>query len=155
MQSQEKTKTDIKTESKRRIFGQLLKDKGFVTDNQIQEALAIQKQKGGPIGDILVSLHYVTNDQIMLAMGEYLGQEIINIEGMDIPSEIINMISPAIAQLYRIIPIHLKNDTLTIVQADALNFATMDFLMSMPKVHVNSILFPTYIVIFALEKYYP
>ena len=63
MQSQEKTKTDIKTESKRRIFGQLLKDKGLVTDNQIQEALAIQKQKGGQIGDILVSLHYVTNDQ--------------------------------------------------------------------------------------------
>src|SRR3990167_4879775 len=119
MQSQEKTKTNIKTEAKRRIFGQLLKDKGFVTDNQIQEALSIQKQKGGLIGDILVSLHYVTNDQIMLAMSEYLGQEIVNIEGMDIPSEIINMISPAIAQLYRIIPIHMKDDILTIIQADA------------------------------------
>ena len=155
MQSQEKTKTDIKTESKRRIFGQLLKDKGFVTDNQIQEALAIQKQKGGPIGDILVSLHYVTNDQIMLAMGEYLGQEIINIEGMDIPSEIINMISPAIAQLYRIIPIHLKNDTLTIVQADALNFETMDDLRLMLKHQIKPVLCHKDIVLCALEKYYP
>ena len=155
MQSQEKTKTDIKTESKRRIFGQLLKDKGFVTDNQIQEALAIQKQKGGPIGDILVSLHYVTNDQIMLAMGEYLGQEIINIEGMDIPSEIINMISPAIAQLYRIIPIHLKDDTLTIVQADALNFETMDDLRLMLKHQIKPVLCHKDIVLCALEKYYP
>ena len=155
MQSQEKTKTDIKTESKRRIFGQLLKDKGFVTDNQIQEALAIQKQKGGPIGDILVSLHYVTNDQIMLAMGEYLGQEIVNIEGMDIPSEIINMISPAIAQLYRIIPIHLKDDTLTIVQADALNFETMDDLRLMLKHQIKPVLCHKDIVLCALEKYYP
>ena len=155
MQSQEKTKTDIKTESKRRIFGQLLKDKGFVTDNQIQEALAIQKQKGGPIGDILVSLHYVTNDQIMLAMGEYLGQEILNIEGMDIPSEIINMVSPAIAQLYRIIPIHLKDDTLTIVQADALNFETIDDLRLMLKHQIKPVLCHKDIVLCALEKHYP
>jgi len=155
MQSQEKTKTDIKTESKRRIFGQLLKDKGFVTDNQIQEALAIQKQKGGPIGDILVSLHYVTNDQIMLAMGEYLGQEIINIEGMDIPSEIINMISPAIAQLYRIIPIHMKDDILTIVQADALNFETLDDLRLILKHQIKPVLCHKDIVLRAVEKYYP
>ncbi|HHT9116058.1 MAG: Flp pilus assembly complex ATPase component TadA [Planctomycetes bacterium] len=155
MQSQEKTKADIKTESKRRIFGQLLKDKGFVTDNQIQEALAIQKQKGGPIGDILVSLHYVTNDQIMLAMSEYLGQEIVNIEGMDIPSEIINMIPPAIAQLYRIIPIQKKEDILTIVQADALNFQTMDDLRLMLKHQIKPVLCHKDTVLRALEKYYP
>ena len=155
MQSQEKTITNIKTEAKRRIFGQLLKDKGFVTDNQIQEALAIQKQKGGPIGDILVSLHYVTNDQIMLAMSEYLGQEIVNIEGIDIPSEIINVIPPAIAQLYRIIPINIKDDTLTIVQADALNFETMDDLRLMLKHQIKPVLCHKDIVLHALEKYYP
>ena len=155
MQSQEKTITDIKTEAKRRIFGQLLKDKGFVTDNQIQEALAIQKQKGGLIGDILVSLHYVTNDQIMLAMSEYLGQEIVNIEGMDIPSEIINMIPPAIAQLYRIIPIQKKEDTLTIVQADSLNFETLDDLRLMLKHQIKPALCHKDVVLRALEKYYP
>jgi len=155
MQSQEKTKTNIKTEAKRRIFGQLLKDKGFVTDNQIQEALSIQKQKGGLIGDILVSLHYVTNDQIMLAMSEYLGQEIVNIEGMDIPSEIINMISPAIAQLYRIIPIHMKDDILTIVQADALNFETLDDLRLILKHQIKPVLCHKDIVLRAVEKYYP
>src|SRR3972149_2788116 len=155
MQSQEKTKTNIKTEAKRRIFGQLLKDKGFVTDNQIQEALSIQKQKGGLIGDILVSLHYVTNDQIMLAMSEYLGQEIVNIEGMDIPSEIINMIPPAIAQLYRIIPIQKKEDTLTIVQADSLNFETLDDLRLMLKHQIKPALCHKDVVLRALEKYYP
>ena len=155
MQSQEKTITDIKTEAKRRIFGQLLKDKGFVTDNQIQEALAIQKQKGGLIGDILVSLHYVTSDQSMLAMSEYLGQEIVNIEGMDIPSEIINMIPPAIAQLYRIIPIQKKEDTLTIVQADSLNFETLDDLRLMLKHQIKPALCHKDVVLRALEKYYP
>ena len=155
MQSQEKTKTNIKTEAKRRIFGQLLKDKGFVTDNQIQEALSIQKQKGGLIGDILVSLHYVSNEQIMLALSEYLGLEIVSIEGIDIPSEIINMIPPAIAQLYRIIPINIKDDILTIVQADALNFETLDDLRLILKHQIKPVLCHKDIVLRAVEKYYP
>ena len=155
MQLQDKTKINIRTEAKRRLFGQILKDKGFATENQIQEALAIQKQKGGLIGDILVSLHYLNNEQIMLALSEYLGLDIVNIEGVDIPSEIITMIPPAIAQLYRIIPINIKDDTLTIVQADALNFETLDDLRLMLKHQIKSVLCHKDIVLRALEKYYP
>ena len=155
MQSQEKTKTDIKTDPKRWLFGQLLKSKGFVTDNQLQEVLSVQKQKGGLIGDIMVSLHYVTNEQIMLALSEYLGLEIVNIEDMDIPSEIISTIPPAIAQLYRIIPIHMKDNTLTIVQADALNFKIPDDLRLMLKHQIKPVLCHKDIVLRAVEKYYP
>src|SRR3989338_6235334 len=155
MQSQEKTITDIKTEAKRRIFGQLLKDKGFVTDNQIQEALAIQKQKGGLIGDILVSLHYVTNDQIMLAMSDYLGQEIVNIEDMAIPEDVINTLPPAIAQLYRIVPTQVKDGVITIAQADALNFETLDDLRLILKHQIKPVLCHKDIVLRAVEKYYP
>jgi len=46
----EKTKPNIKAEARKRLFGQLLKERGFVTESQIQEALAIQKQKGGAAG---------------------------------------------------------------------------------------------------------
>lgn len=45
MHVKEKTKRDVKTEAKKRLFGQVLKDKGFVTDEQIQEAMAVQKQE--------------------------------------------------------------------------------------------------------------
>src|SRR3990172_9185290 len=151
----DKTKINLKTEAKRRLFGQILKDKGFVTENQIQEALAIQKQKGGLIGDILVGLHYVSNEHILIALSEYLGLEIVNIEEMEIPSEIIQTIPPAIAQLYRIIPIEKMNDTLTIVQADALNFETMDDLRLLLKHQIKSVLCHKDIVLSALEKYYP
>ena len=155
MQLQDKTKTNIKTEAKRRLFGQILKDKGFVTENQIQEALAIQKQKGGLLGDILVSLHYLNNDQIMHALSEYLGLDIINMEGLDIPLDIINMIPPAIAQLYRIIPINKRDDTVTIVQADALNFETLDDLRLILKHQIKPVLCHKDAVLRALDKYYP
>ncbi len=155
MQINEIKKRDVKTEAKRRLFGQILKDKGLVTEDQIQEALEVQKQKGGLLGDILVSLQYVTNEQILVALSEYLGLEIVNIEDMDIPAEIIQIVPPAVAQLYRIIPIQKKSDTLAIVQADALDFETLDDLRLILKHPIKPLLCHKDAVIRALEKYYP
>jgi type IV pilus assembly protein PilB len=155
MQVQEKPKIDLKTEAKKRLFGQLLKDKGFVTEEQIREALAIQKQKGGLLGDILESLRYVSHKQIMQALGEHLGLEIVDIENIEIPSEIINLIPHAIAHLYRLIPIDIKDNTLTVAQEDALNFETIDDLRLILKHSIKPVLCGKIAVTRALEKYYP
>ncbi len=155
MQVQEKPKIDLKTEAKKRLFGQLLKDKGFVTEEQIREALAVQKQKGGLLGDILESLRYVSHKQIMQALGEHLGLEIVDIENIEIPSEIINLIPHAIAHLYRIIPIGIKDNTLTVAQEDALNFETIDDLRLILKHSIKPVLCSKIVVTRSLEKYYP
>lgn len=151
----EKPGVNLKTDAKRRLFGQLLKEKGFVTEDQVLEALAIQKQKGGLIGDILVGLRYVTDEQIMSALSDYLGQEIVNIEGMAIPEDVINTLPPAIAQLYRIVPTQVKGDVITVAQADALNFETLDDLRLILKHQIKPVLCHKDIVIRAIEKYYP
>ena len=150
-----KEKTNVKTDAKRRLFGQILKDKGLVTENQILEALAVQKQKGGLIGDILVDLQYITNEQILHALSEYLGLEIIDIEDMSISPEIINMVPPAIAQLYRIVPVKFTDDTVTIVLADALNYQILDDLRLILKHSIKPALCHKEHINHALEKYYP
>ncbi|MFO0795070.1 MAG: ATPase, T2SS/T4P/T4SS family [Candidatus Brocadiaceae bacterium] len=153
MQLKEKTK--VKTDAKRRLFGQILKDKGLVTENQILEALAVQKQKGGLIGDILVDLQYITNEQILHALSEYLGLKIIDIEDMSIPPEIINIVPPALAQLYRIVPVEFTDDTVTIVLADALNYQILDDLRLILKHSIKPALCHKDHINHALEKYYP
>lgn len=155
MQTTGKTKTNLKTEARRKLFGQILKEKGFVTEAQIQEAIAIQKQRGGLLGDILVSLQHVTNEQIMQALSEHLGLEVVNIENLDIPAEVITMIPPAIAQLYRIIPLSIKDGVLTITQADSLDIETQDDLRLILKYLIKPVLCHKDMVIHALEKYYP
>lgn len=155
MKIKEKTKVSLKIEARRKLFGQILMDKGLITEDQNREALVIQRQKGGLLGDILTSLHYVTSEQIMQALSEYLGLEIVTIENVDISPEIITMVPAAIAQLYRIIPISYKNDILTIVQVDALNFEILDDLRLILKHSVKSMLCQKDEVIRAIEKYYP
>lgn len=155
MHVKEKTKRDLKTEAKRKLFGQLLKDKGFITEEQIREATAIQKQKGGSLGDILINLKYVTNKQIMQALSEHLGLELIDIESIEIPPEIINYVPHTIAHLYRIIPLSFKGNVLTIAQEDALNLETTDDLRMILKHPIKSVLCNKNAVTRALEKYYP
>ncbi len=155
MQILEKTNKNVRTEAKKKLFGQLLKDKGFVTEEQIQEAFSVQKQEGGALRDILIRLQYVTNKQIMLALSQHLGLEIVDIENIEIPIEIINLVPHAIAHLYRIIPLNLKDNVLTIVQEDPLNFEGIDDLRLILKHPIKSVLCNKDTVTFALEKYYP
>lgn len=155
MRVKEKTKIDVKTEAKKRLFGQLLKDKGFVTEEQFREALAIQKQNGGLLEDILISLHCITNKQIMQALSEHVGLELVDIEDREIPGEIIHLMPHAIAHLYRIIPLGIKDNILTIAQDDAFNFETIDDLRLILKYSIKSMLCSKNAITRALEKYYP
>lgn len=150
-----KDKINFKIQAKRKLFGQILVEQGLITDEQAQEALATQRQKGGLLGDILVSLKHVTNEQIILALSNYLDIEIVNIEEKEIPGEIIELVLPAIAQLYRIIPISLKDDVLTVVQEDALNLEATDDLRLILKHNIKSVLCHKDVIARALEKYYP
>lgn len=42
-------------------IGELLVQEGFITMLQLSEALACQKASGGKLGDILVSLGFITD----------------------------------------------------------------------------------------------
>jgi len=44
-----------------------------LTNDRLQEALAIQAQRGGKIGSILASLNYVDKDDVGNALSEQLG----------------------------------------------------------------------------------
>ncbi|OHC05562.1 MAG: pilus assembly protein PilB, partial [Planctomycetes bacterium RIFCSPHIGHO2_12_39_6] len=78
-----------------------------------------------------------------------------NIEGKEILREVIEQIPAAIAQLYRIIPISLKDGVLAIVQEDALNFEARDDLRLIVKHNIKSVLCHKDVIATALEKYYP
>ncbi len=143
------------TQTKKKLFGQILVGQGIVTEKQITEALETQRQKGGLLGDVLVSLGYVTNEQILQALSDYLGIEIVNIEEKEITREIIEKVPAAIAQLYRIIPISITDGVVTIVQEDALNLEARDDLRLILKHNVKSVLCHKDVIASALEKYYP
>jgi type IV pilus assembly protein PilB len=54
-------------------IGQILKDMEILTESQIQEALHVQREHGGVIGEILVQLGYVAREEVLLALAAQKG----------------------------------------------------------------------------------
>ena len=54
--------------SKKQLMGQILIKKNLITQDQLKEALDIQKKEGGFIGEILVKLGHITEKDIVVAL---------------------------------------------------------------------------------------
>jgi len=57
----------------RRQLGQLMVDEGFLTEEQLSQALAEQGQSGQPLGQVLVDLGYVSPGAVANALAEQHG----------------------------------------------------------------------------------
>ncbi len=143
------------TEDKRKLFGQILLEKELVSEDQIKEALEIQKINGKPLGDVLVDLEYTTNKRILEILSDYLGMEIVNIEDVNFKQDVLDQIPHSVAQLYRIVPIAFEESTITVAQQDPLDIQQIDDLRFLLKHNVEPVLVEREDVVNAIEKYYP
>ncbi len=63
-----------------RGIGEILSEMGFVDDAEINEALRIQEDKGGKLGDILIELGYVSEPDVLFAIAEQTGMEVADLD---------------------------------------------------------------------------
>ena len=138
----------------RKPIGQILKEMRLVTESQIQEALAMQRQRGGVLGGILVGLNYVTDQEVLTALGIQSGMTVVDLDAADIPEEILAHVTPSIATVYRVIPVKFENNILTVAMADPLNVKTLDDLRFLLDVEVHGAVSNEATVAKALDRYY-
>ena len=100
-------------------IGQILVDLGLVDDNQLATMLEEQSSRGGELlGGVGVSLGFYTDEQLGEALAEQWGTTFVTLYDRAIPSEVIRLISEPMAQLYRVVPLELSGNRLTIASAD-------------------------------------
>ena len=54
-------------------LGTLLVEKGFITDAQLRQALAVQREEGGFLGEVLVDRGWLTASDLVMALAAQLG----------------------------------------------------------------------------------
>lgn len=60
-----------------RKLGEILLEKGFITREELDKALEIQKEKKKPLGEVLIETGYITEDQLLEALSEQYGVPIL------------------------------------------------------------------------------
>jgi len=147
-------KSPRREKKKYRSLGKLLMEKGLITESQLKQALNEQKYTGKLLGRTLVELGFVKEEDVLKALGLQAGSEYVNLSKMKIPPEIIEKVSASIAKVYKIVPVKLSGDTLTIAVSDALNVNIPDDLRFMLGYNIKAVVAGESEIMEAIHKYY-
>jgi type IV pilus assembly protein PilB len=110
-----------------RRLGQILVDLGYLNEDQLWDLIEEQKQSPGEvIGQVAVRMGLVTQDQVTEALAEQFGMPVVNLEETNIPPKVLELVPETMATLYKIMPISLKENVLTVAMADPQNVGALD-----------------------------
>ncbi len=108
-------------------IGQILVDLGLIDEQQLATMLEEQSNRGGELlGKIGVALGFYTDEQLGEALAEQWGTTFVTLYDRQIPVDVIRLVSEPMAQLYRVVPLELVGDRLTIASAEPQKFQIAD-----------------------------
>ena len=113
-------------------IGQILLDLGLIDDTQLETMLEEQASRGGELlGRIGVSLGFYTDEQLGEALAEQWGTTFVTLYDRQIPSTVVQLISEPMAQLYRVVPLELSGNRLTVASAEPQKIQVADELRTL------------------------
>lgn len=104
-------------------LGDILKESGDVTEQQIQDAVAYQKtHKGVRIGGALMALGYIDESRVLQALGKRMDLPVIDIALAEVQIGAVLKIPRPLAEKYEMLGVSIDGNTLTLLTNDPLNF---------------------------------
>lgn len=107
-------------------LGDLLISYGVITEEQLKEALELQRSMGGKIGEALIQAGFVTKQNINEVLEFQLGIPYINLEEYRIDAAATKTITEDMARKHLLIPIKQSEIEVHVAMADPLNLLAID-----------------------------
>jgi type IV pilus assembly protein PilB len=103
-------------------------DSGFVSKNDLENAISGAKERGMNFGDYLVSEGKISEDELKKVQAYILGIPFIDIGDLKIPNEILNIIPEPVARKNNIIAYKQQEKNLEVAMLDTDDLASIDFI---------------------------
>ena len=121
-------------------IGEILIEQGFISMEQLREALEEQKLTGEKVGEILVKKGVVGQEEIELALSKQKGIARFDLSNYIIEPSLFKLIPEDFARKYKLLPVFLIENTLTVAMADPTNVFIIDELQRLTKLMVEPVL---------------
>ncbi|MHC4301529.1 MAG: GspE/PulE family protein, partial [Planctomycetota bacterium] len=108
---------DISRNRKKKL-GQLLCEKEYLDQANLELALAEQKVEHRRLGDILLDLGYVTQPQLNEALALQAGIERVDLQEVTVSPAIISLVPAELVSKYNILPLEQENGRITVAMTD-------------------------------------
>src|SRR5689334_13457290 len=114
-----------------RQLGAILRKQTSLTAAQLEEALEEQRREprkeGGRVGEILVRLRYVTEEQVLAALGTQLGLKVQpELKSEDVDPALVEVIPINFAKARKLLPLKSNGQSAQVAMADPLDVNAID-----------------------------
>jgi type IV pilus assembly protein PilB len=135
-------------------IGEFLLEDNRITQEQLQNALEVQKKEPGKLGSILIRLGFVTEEDIAQALSKQFGYPSINLSKFDIDEKVLELIKPEMARKHIVMPVHRIGSILTLAMADPSNLFVQEEIRFSTNLRIQAVIAPESSIIEGIDKYY-
>ncbi|MBK3331628.1 type II/IV secretion system protein [Persephonella atlantica] len=110
----------------RKPIGQLLKELGYITEEQIQVALEVQKVRGGLFGQILQELSFVSPREVAEAIAHQSGKSYIDLSQYPPSKEALRLIDKNMAKQFQVLPFQIEEGKVFVAMSNPFDLNAID-----------------------------
>ena len=108
------------------LLGQTLINDGVINAAQLEQALAQQRNSGALLGEILLSLNYITEESLARALAREAGVPFVSTDGLLPDPLAVELVPERFARQHMLAPIAVKNGSLEVLQANPFDVVALD-----------------------------
>lgn len=136
-------------------LGAILLESTSLTEEQLEQALTVHREKGIKLGDALVQLKFLRTEDILKALSIQLGFPYENkIAVDDVPAELVANLPINYAKKNEVLPLRKEGDSVVVAIANPTNFYVIDDLKIIFGAPVKPVIASSYEIINAINAIY-
>jgi general secretion pathway protein E/type IV pilus assembly protein PilB len=109
-------------------IGDRLVELGIITQDQLNVALQEKRISGKMLGQVLVDLAFVSEEDISSFLAEKSGFEVFDVKSTLVEPEVLKLVPHKDAERYQILPVSISDDTAIVAMADPQDVVALDVL---------------------------
>lgn len=138
----------------RQRLGELLVTHRLITQEQLDQALAAQRQRFQPLGQILIQLGMLSEERLLQACALQKGATAWHLQHDPPTPEAIALVPGNLCRSYSVIPVQVKSSRLFLAMRDPGDVDAIDMVRDLTKMRVEPVLASEERLAQAIETYY-
>jgi len=135
-------------------LGEMLIERRQITQEDLDRALEIQKERNDKLGKILVDLGFIAMRDVLAALSEQLGVPLADLEQPPPESPEIQAISPRFMRQCLFMPVAIDDSSVTLAMGDPLDFETIAAVRGFCGLRVRTALAAEQEILDAIDRFY-
>ncbi len=142
---------------RKRGLGEMLVYEKLITQEQLERAREAKKHSDKKLGEILVSMGYISEDILTRMLAKQLNTEVVSLADKQIEEDIISLVTGQVLRKHVMMPFEYKKgaaNTVRIAMSDPTDLEALDDFTIITGLQAESCLATNRDIMMALDKYY-